>query len=482
MQSIWEIMDKKIKIDKKEIDENHIFDVIVVGAGMAGLLIAHRLKEAGKDVLVLEAKRVGSNVSSKTTAKITCQHGLKYHNLIKNIGEEKAKLYAQANEKAIDDFETLIKERNIDCDFKRNIAYLYTKNQEEKLLNEKEAAIKLGIDCFYEKKCELAFEVKGVLGFHNQAQFSPLKFMYHIAKDLNIIENTRVIGIQYPYVYSKDKKYKAKDIVIATHYPIKNIPGFYFARMHQERSYVVALKTKETIENMYYGIDEDGLSFRQTQNCILIGGKGHRCGEDSKDAYASLLKEAKQLYPRGEFVTCWSTQDCISHDGIAFIGTYSLFTKHLFVASGFQKWGMSTSMIASTIICDKICGIENPYASLFSPQRMYLKYPMKKRLYDLKVSSLGLWKGHFSKPVDQELFLLRNEEEIALIKNKKYACFKDEKGKLHKISAKCPHMGCELVWNKEEKSWDCPCHGSRFDIDGNILNVPSVKDAKTKEN
>ena len=458
MESLWRKQTGKIEpsesIPQSSIRESH-WDVVVVGAGMAGILTAYFLKKQGKRVLIVEANTIASGQTERTTAKITSQHDLKYAKLLKDIGEQKARLYAQANELAIAQYAGIIKEKGINCQFERTDAYLYSLETETALKEEAEAANRLEIHAEFVTKTELPFEIKGAVCFKNQAQFSPLEFVKAIATELDILEHTMVTEVKDHWVITDKGILTADDIVLATHYPMRNVPGFYFLRQHQERSYVLALSGAKPIKNMYLGIDEDGLSFRQAGEYLLLGGSGHRTGhaygrkgtskKECGGAYEHL-REMKQLYfPEAKEVAHWSAQDCMPHDGIPFIGRFSAYTPHLYVATGFQKWGMTTSMIAARLLCDEICGKENPYQELFSPQRLLVRAGSKDFLKDAAVSVVGLTKGIFTKK-------------------------------------RCSHMGCALKWNPDTHSFDCPCHGSRFDEDGKLLDNPAKKDTIKRRN
>lgn len=428
-----------------KINKDSQYDVIVIGAGMAGLLIAYYLKEEGKQVLVLEAKEIASGQTGRTTAKITSQHDVKYSKLIKSIGMEKARMYARANEEAIREYDRLIQEKQFDCHFERVPAYLYTMQNETLLSEEAEAAVCLGINAIYTRQTELPFSVAGAVCFKDQAQFTPLEFVRHISAELEILEHTQVISVHGNRVITQDTVYTADKIVVATHYPLLNVPGFYFLRQHQERSYVLALSGCRKIEGMYYGIDANGLSLRQEGDLLLLGGGGHRTGQNKcGESYEMLVQAAMRYFPESREEVRWSAQDCMPHDGIPFIGRYSIFTPHLYVATGFQKWGMTTSMLAALILRDEICGRENPYKKLFSPQRLQIRAGFLNFLVDVGMSVKGLTKGLFCR-----------------LAKKPY----------------CSHMDCELTWNPDEKSWDCPCHGSRFDANGNLLDNPAKKSA-----
>ena len=485
MESIWrkqtgEITPKSDTASAKAHDTH--WDVITIGAGLTGLLTAYYLKERGKKVLVLEADRIASGQTERTTAKITSQHALKYSKLMQDVGIKKAGLYAQANEAAIREYEWLIKKCGIDCQFERMAAYLYTKQDPDLLEKEAEVASTLGIKVSVAEETELPFPVKKAVCFHDQAQFSPLEFVRYLAADLEIWEHTRVMKIRGNRVVTEGNLVLTADqIVLATHYPVKNVPGFYFLRQHQERSYVLALSGCPKVNGMYYGIDEDGLSVRRAGDYLLLGGGSHRTGENRLGgAYASLEKAAARYFPDSKIEARWSAQDCMPHDGIPFIGKCSVFTPHLYVATGFQKWGMTSAMIAAMIFREELCGKKSPYAKLFSPQRLNLRASFGKLLTDVGMSVKGLTKGLLHRPGQTADSLEPGHGGIVTVDGERYACYRDEAGELHRISARCPHMGCELAWNPDEKSWDCPCHGSRFNVDGRLFDNPAKRDATAK--
>ena len=324
MESLWREQTPKLS---SKADSNHLTmenvhrDVIVVGAGMAGILIAYYLKEKRKNVLVLEADEIASEQTERTTAKITSQHGVKYSTLIETIGAKKARLYAQANEKAVKEYERLIRSKGIECQFQWVPAYLYSMQNKKVLWKEAEAARSLGIDAFFTKETELPFEVTGAVCFQKQASFAPLEFLKEISKDLEIWERVKVMKIRKNRVITNDMVLTADKIVVATHYPFRNVPGFYFLRQHQERSYVLALSGGAKIEGMYIGIDKNGLSFRQAGDFLLFGGGSHRTGKNRNGGkYDYLWEMAKLYYPDSQEVSHWSAQDCMPHDGIPFIG------------------------------------------------------------------------------------------------------------------------------------------------------------------
>lgn len=476
MESIWRKETPDIKSKTRKSHQNTHRDVIVIGAGLAGILTAYYLQKEGKNVLVLEAAEIASGQTERTTAKITSQHDIKYSNLIKTIGVKKAKMYADANEMAIKEYERLIKEKNIECNFEKVSAYLYTLENEELIIKEADAANALGINAFLTRDTKLPFPVKNAVCFRNQAQFSPLKFVKQIALELEILEHTKVIDIKGHRVITEKEVFTADKIVMATHYPIINAPGFYFLKQHQERSYALALLGCTPIKAMYYGIDSNGLSFRQSGDILILGGAGRRTGHNKKGRAFNMLREAaKKYYPESTETAHWAAQDCMPHDGIPFIGKFSVFTPNLYVITGFQKWGMTSAMAAAMILRDELSGRKNTYSKVFCPQRFNIIAGIKKLLIDIGESVKGLSKGWLHFPPASKDTLSNGNGGVVVIDGKRYACYCDENGKLHKISARCPHLGCELTWNPDEKSWDCPCHGSRFDVDGKLLDNPSKK-------
>ena len=438
MESIWS---EEIEIEeRKQLPSDRKVEAVVIGAGIAGLLTAFFLQNRGKEVVVLEAARIASGQTRNTTAKITSQHGLFYTDLIKRIGNRKAKLYAEANEKAIREYRNIISQCQIECEFENLPSFLYSQREEEQLRREADAAASLGIVSHFTKKNELPFSTVGAVCFEEQAQFHPLQFVQALAQQLKVYENTRAISVKGHVIETNRGKVEAEHIIFATHYPFINVPGFYFLRQHQERSYVLALSGAAKYHAMYYSADEGGLSFRSSKDFLLLGGGAHRTGEQNcQGAYRKLSEQAAQYFPGSREEAHWSAQDCVTHDDIPFIGRYSVYRPYWYVATGFKKWGMTSSMIAAEMITNQICGEESPYEAVFTPRRMYGGTATKNFLVDAGVSVKSLVKGG-----------------------------------LHP-QKRCPHMGCELVWNPEERSWDCPCHGSRFTEKGALIDNPAQK-------
>ena len=280
MESIWRA---DVEIRKREALPGEMrVPVVVIGAGLAGILTAYYLKQAGIRAVVLEADRIGSGQTGNTTAKITSQHNLLYDRLIRTFGHGMAGQYARANESAIGEYERLIREKEIDCDFLGCPACLYSRTEEALLRREAEAAESLGIKASFGTDSELPFSVAGVVRFENQARFHPLKFLAAMAEEVEVYEQTKALKTEGMRVETARGCVEAEHIVFAAHFPFHNVPGYYFARMYQERSYVEALAGAETLEGMYLGIDREGLSFRSQGDLLLLGGGSHRTGVNKR--------------------------------------------------------------------------------------------------------------------------------------------------------------------------------------------------------
>lgn len=431
MDSIWETTVQMPAFSPLEGDLST--DILVIGGGLAGLLCAWNLTRSGIACTLIEEKRIMHGVSGRTTAKITSQHGLIYDRLLRDLGPERARMYWQANEDALAFFRN--QAQAAEWDFLPQNNYIYATSGNERLENEMAAYEKLQIPARWETNLPLPFPISGALCFTNQAQFHPLKFAANISAALRIYENTKAISLSNNQVRTPKGTITAEKVIIATRFPMLNKHGAYFLKLYQQRSYVIALENAGKVDGMYLDCAENGLSVRSAGKWLLLGGGGHRTG---KQGLGWQLPEAvaHKYYPRAQIAARWATQDCMTLDGLPYIGRYSNATPNLYVATGFQKWGMSTSMVAAMILTDLIQDKENSYASLFSPTRSM----MHKQL---------LING-----IDSAVNLLRPTRP------------------------RCPHLGCALRWNAMEHSWDCPCHGSRFDSKGRLLNNPATDDMK----
>lgn len=406
-------------------------DILIVGGGMAGLLCQRLLTDAGADCVLIEADRILGGVTRNTTAKITSQHGLLYDKLIRQFGEKTARLYYDANEAALAKYRAFAE--RIDCGFEVQDSYVYEVGSSEKLGKELDALKKLNIPGEYVGASRLPVTAAGAIRFLDQGQFHPLKFGAGIAEGLRIYEDTRALEFAPDTVITNRGTITANKIIIATHFPILNKHGGYYIKMYQERSYVLALENAPRVEGMYRDEAKSGLSLRSYGDLLLLGGGSHRTGKQSR-GWEDLESYARIHYPQAKICSRWATQDCVTLDSVPYIGQYSKGTPNLFVATGFNKWGMTSSMVAAMILSDLLPGKDNPYAQVFSPSRTVLR---------------------------PQLLCNAAESTVNL---------------LTPTVPRCPHLGCALKWNRYERSWDCPCHGSRFAEDGKLLDNPATGD------
>ena len=431
MKSVWNDDIEKLKFNQLEQDIKT--DVLVIGGGICGILCAYMLKQAGVDCVLAEADKICAGITNSTTAKITLQHGLIYDKIINKYGKERAYLYYKSQSDALEKIKQLASET--DTDFKICNSFVYSLKDRGVIEKEVEALNKIGCRAEFCEETELPFDVKGAVKISDQANFQPLKFLYAIAKDLKIYENTKVIELKKQTAITNRGKIFAKKVIVATHFPFINKHGGYFLKMYQHRSYVLALKGAEDIKDMYVDEAKDGLSFRNYKDLLLVGGGSHRTGSDG-GGWAELRKVKEKYYPRSAEEGMWATQDCMTLDGMPYIGRYSNATPDLYVATGFNKWGMTSAMVSAMLLTDMICGRKNEYEEVYSPSRSIL--------------------------------------QPQLIAN----IFESTKGLLTPTVPRCPHLGCALKYNRQEHSWDCPCHGSRFEENGNIINNPANVDLK----
>ena len=362
MESLWEQTWEKPTFPA--LDKDRDTEVLIIGGGMAGILCAYFLHRAGVPYLLVEAETLCGGITKNTTAKITSQHGLLYHKLISRFGMEGAKQYLNANEAALQKYRELC--RTVDCGFEEKAAFTYSLDDRGKIRRELGALETLGFPAEFADNLPLPFPVAGAVRFPRQAQFHPLQFVSHIARNLHICEHTRVRELTGNTAVTDHGRIRAGKIIVATHFPFINKHGGYFLKLYQQRSYVIALKNAQDVDGMYLDEAKTGLSFRNYHDVLLIGGGGHRTGKPG-GGWQELEAFARRHYPEAREVARWATQDCMSLDGVPYIGRYSPATPDWYVATGFNKWGMTTSMVAAMILTDQVQSKESPYAAVFSP-------------------------------------------------------------------------------------------------------------------
>ncbi len=426
MNSIWQ-SDCKLQTFPALKGENKT-DVLIIGGGIAGILTAYFLGQKGVDCILVEKNKICSGTTQNTTAKITFQHGLMYHKILKKYGVGVTEGYLKANKYAFEKYAELCSD--IDCDYETKNNFVYSVSDRQKLENELSALEKIGFKAKLSDSLPLPIKTVGAVEFLDQAQFHPLKFLSEISKNLNIYENTFVKEMIGNTAVTNYGKIKAENVIVTTHFPFINKHGSYFIKMYQHRSYIIALEKAQDVDGMYVDESKSGLSFRNYGDFLLLGGGGHRTGKYGGN-WNELREFAKVKYPDAKEKFYWAAQDCISLDEMPYIGNYSKNTPNLYAASGFNKWGMTGAMLSAIILSDAVTGKKNEYSEIFSPSRSILQ-PQ----------------------------LLVNGLETT-------------KNMLTPTTKRCPHLGCALKWNNSEHSWDCPCHGTRIDEHGKILDNPA---------
>ena len=427
MGSLW--LESVTLPDYAPLEKNLNTDVLIVGGGLAGVLCAHRLRELGVDCVLTEAETVCGGVTGHTTAKLTAQHGLIYHALLKRFGRSGARTYLEANLAALERFRALC--QHIDCEFEARDSYVYALDDPKALEEEISALRALDFPATLERQLPLPFPVAGAVRFPDQAQFHPVKFVRGLLPGLTVYEHSPVRKIRSGYALTdRGAVITAKHILICTHFPMLSRHGGYFLKLYQHRSYLLALEGAPDLPGMYVDNAQSGLTFRSCGPYLLFGGGDHRTGKPG-GGWSQLETLARRYWPRAQVKYRWSTQDCMSLDGMPYIGPYSPSAPGLYVATGFNKWGMTGAMVAALLLGDLVTGQQSPWAELFSPARSML--------------CPQLWANLASSAV----------------------------GLLTPTRPRCPHMGCALKWNRREHSWDCPCHGSRFRADGQLINGPA---------
>lgn len=432
MKSIWA---GELLLGFPQLRANIKTDVLIIGGGMAGLLCGHQLQASGVSCVIAEAATAARGITGNTTAKVTSQHGLCYSKLSSRFGPGVAGLYLEANERALELLRSMSKQT--DCDWRDQDNYIYSTANPKALEAELTVLEDLGHPAQLAQNLPLPFHTVGAVKFSRQGQFHPLKFLSAIVPTLTVYEHTPVRQLVKNRAITDFGSITAEKIIVATHFPFLNKHGSYFMKLYQQRSYVVALEGIWPLDGMYLDEQENGLSFRSHGRTLLLGGGGHRTGKPG-GGWQELEEKARHFYPNASITHRWAAQDCMSLDGIPYIGQYSARTPNLYVATGFNKWGMTSSMVAAQLLTDLILGKKNPYAEIFSPSRSIL-HPQ-----------LGI-----------------NLTESA-------------KNLLSLSPKRCPHLGCALKWNPQEHSWDCPCHGSRFTEDGRLIDNPATGDLKKK--
>lgn len=485
--------------DYLSVEEDMDVDVAIIGGGITGITTAYLLKKAGVRVAVIDSNKIVKGGTGHTTAKITSQHSLKYYKMVNAVGEEKARQYADANQEAISLVEKIINDNNIECDFRRAPAYVFTEDEKyvQKLEDEVKTASKLGLPAEFTEEHELPFKVKCLEKFADQACFHPRKYLLALAsiiegEDCRIYENTRVVSVEegkdvHTAITDSGKKIRAKSIVQATRYPFYDKPGLYFTRVYPERTYLLGVRITDKLpEGMYINAEDPSRTLRahfcMEGDLLLIGGEKHKTGHggDTKQFYNICSDFAQANYNVTDIPYRWSAQDYTSMDEIPMIGHMTSGKNRIYVATGFQKWGMSNGTAAAMIISDLILKGESPWEDVYSPSRFTPAASAKNFIAENTDVAKNYIQGKLNIPEGTK-DIGKGDAFITEVGGYKVGMYRDMDGELHFVSTTCTHIGCELKWNSAELSWDCPCHGSRFTYKGDIIEGPALECIKPTE-
>jgi glycine/D-amino acid oxidase-like deaminating enzyme/nitrite reductase/ring-hydroxylating ferredoxin subunit len=467
-----------------------LFDVAIIGAGIVGIATAYALRDSGKSVALIEAREVLNDVTGNTTGKLTSQHGLVYRHLIDTFGEEKARFYGEAGEWALREVGRIAKQESIECDYTEDTANVFAPTEEiaEKIRDEVAAASSLGLPASFVERPELPFDTFGAIRFTNQARFHPLKFLLGILEvaeqaGVQVFENSRVLEVNEKErceIELENGTVYADEVVIATNYPIHD-SGLFVTRLAPYKSYAFAVDIDgELPAGMYISEEEPVRSFRRQpyngKDILIVGGENHKVGQedDAQEHFNRLEAWARSVFKVNDVLFRWSTQDNWTPDRLPYIGR-SPNRERIYLATGFGGWGMTNGVCAARIINDLMNEVETPWSSPFDPGRMPWAAVPKIAKENVNAAS-HLIGDRLSGVENNDLTQIApGDAAIVQMDDERVAAYRDQNGRLHVVTSACTHWGCQLHWNSAETSWDCPCHGSRFDIDGSVLHGPAVK-------
>jgi len=494
--------------DYDELEGGVHADTVVVGGGIVGLTTAYHLDAAGQTVVVLERDRIVTGVTGHTTAKLTSLHGRIYDHLVDEFGDTAARRYAQANERAITQVASVADAHDVDCDFERTSAYTYSESGSDvaSLRAEADAAARAGLSASFVESTPLPYDVAGAVRVDDQAQFHPRTYLLALADAVDdtgdgdgdgdregsdpggsrIFERSRVVDVDPgdPCRVTTDRgQVAADDVVVATNFPVYD-HAFYYARLSPKRSYVLAVElADDPPEGIYYDPSEPYFSVRSRPagegRLALVGGQNHRTGHGGSTAerYRELERRAREKFDVASVVHRWSTQDFVSVDGVPFVGKHSPRSDRVWVATGFGGWGMTNGTAAGRLLADRILGREKEWGAVFEPTRLNFGASIGDLVEHNTHAMQQFLEDRIEPPRHAAVRDVdRGEAAVLDVDGESVGVYHDHDGDRHVVSAVCPHMGCRVEWNDGERTWDCPCHGSRFDHDGTVLHAPAVDD------
>jgi glycine/D-amino acid oxidase-like deaminating enzyme/nitrite reductase/ring-hydroxylating ferredoxin subunit len=461
-------------------------DVAVIGGGIAGITTALLLKRAGARVAVIEAATVASGVSGATTAKVTALQSTVLSTIRSRHGDDAAAVYAQASASAVERVATLAGELGVECDLARRPAYTYAAaaSDLDEVTAEHDAARAAGLPAELVEDAGLPYPVAGAVRLADQIELHPVRYVRGLAEAVHgdgsfVLEGARARAVEDGTpcrVRTDGPTITARQVVVATHYPLLD-RGLYFARLEPKRSYCLAARVHDAPPQVLaISAGSPTRSVRSHRDLLIVGGEGHTTGsrDATRQRFEALEAFAREHWDVEEVSHRWSAQDPVPYDKLPVIGPYVPRSSRLFVASGFMKWGLTGATFAAEILRDRIGGAENPWAATFSPHRVSLRSAPKLAAMNARVGADFAIDRLRPREAGSEDDVPRGEARVVRDGLGRKGVYRDEAGELHAVSLRCTHLGCLLRFNAAETSWDCPCHGSRFDVDGRVLEGPAV--------
>jgi glycine/D-amino acid oxidase-like deaminating enzyme/nitrite reductase/ring-hydroxylating ferredoxin subunit len=461
-------------------------DVAVLGGGITGVTTALLLKRAGARVAVVEAARVGSGVTGCNTAKVSALQATLLSTIRGSHGDEATAVYAEASAAAVEAVARLAAEEGVECDLERRPAFTYAGNEDEldSIEREADAAREAGLDAVLTDQVDLPYPVAGAVRLDDQLRFHPVRYVEGLAAAVDgdgsvVLEGSRALEVTEGSpcrVRTERGELAASQVVVATHYPLLD-RGLFFARLEAERSYCLAARVRGPLpEGLSINAGSPKRSIASDGERLIVGGEGHRAG--ARDAvparFAALEGFARRHWDVEEVTHRWSAQDPTPYDNLPVVGPYWPGSSRLFVAAGFMKWGLTAGTFSAMVLNDLIAGRENPWASRLGPSRLSLRSTPALAQMNAEVGAFFFGDRLRTAEAGDVAEVPRGRARVVRDGLGKTGVYRDEDGTLHAVSLRCTHLGCLLRFNAAERSWDCPCHGSRFDVDGKVLEGPAV--------
>ncbi|MFN3388217.1 MAG: FAD-dependent oxidoreductase [Allosphingosinicella sp.] len=460
-------------------------DIAIIGGGIVGVTTARLLKDRGLKVAVIEARRVGRQVTGKSTAKMTSQHGLLYQDLDSKFGEARAILYAEAQETAVREIQRLAAQYGVDCDIEPRSAYIYTRDEDyvSKIEKEVEVATRLGLPASLTRDTGLPFDVLAAIRFDNQAQFHPTRYVAGLAATIpgegsHVFENSRALDWEPTRVVTDRGAVSARHVVMATHLPLGQVGGYY-AQAYPKAEPVIAAPIETVPDGMYKSAENPSHSIRthrqDGRTWAIVAGTSFKPGhvDEERKYFADIEAWLAEHFGGARPEYRWVNEDYTSMDSAPFIGWAK--AQDYLVATGFDAWGISNGTAAAMIIADLATGKDNAWLEIFDAKRVKPIAGAKEFVKENALVAAHLVSGYLSRKPKSFDELAPGDAAILDIDGDSVAAFRDEGGKVHAVSAVCTHMGCIVGWNETDRTWDCPCHGSRFELSGEVIHGPATK-------